>query len=132
MKITCCFQRYDWSPLFPFKQIIGCTRKLFSLLCVCEGGGTATTLQYTPIFSSQCSHTFINIGVFMCSVNVTYARYLLIHYLSYTLLFSTILAISPHALVLHTSRDFYSATHCGQDRYMVLFSCVLSLFEKQI
>ena len=88
--------------------------------------------QHTPIFSSQFIHTFVNIGILMCSANATYTQYLFIHYLSCTLVLPTILAVFSHALVLHMCRDLSSATHCGQDLYMVLFSGVLSLFEKPI
>lgn len=65
------------------------------------------------------------------SANVKCMRYLLIHYLSYTLLFPTIFGSLHPLWGFHMCMDLFSAP-CAWDLCRVLFPGVLPLFEKPI
>lgn len=70
MKIRWCFQSYDWSPLFPCRQMTGCIKKLYSLqrVWMCKNSNAISIVTG----SSHCIHIFINIGISMCWTNVKY------------------------------------------------------------
>lgn len=123
MKIACYFPRYDWSLLFPFKQIIGCARKLFSFQCVWRRHSNAISILLYLVVGV---FIYSNIMVYLC-IQPYYWIYKvpLIVYLSYSLLFHTKLPVFSHALVSLTGRDLSSTTYCGQDLYMVGFFLVL-------